>query len=111
MLNKLHETYEEFEIKSKSDVLNIIKNILIKGIHNNDIHPDEYVVIDDEGILIGKESDFDADVLAYATPVSDIIDFSKIDSNDDFINIDKINLNSILQDKDKYGKGQSELLT
>ena len=94
-MNKQINSSSQIEWKSKEDVLKIIKNIIFNGVRKNEIEPDEYIIVDDEGVLIGKESDFDSDVLYVATPISDIVDFEKAKTSDEFIDLSKINLDLI----------------
>ena len=51
--------------------------IIKKGVLSGDILPGEYMIVDEDGIMIGNEYDFDADVLLYAIRIDDVVDFSE----------------------------------
>ena len=68
---------EDIEMKSVNDVRDLVEKIIKKGVVSGNILPGEYMVVDNDGIMIGDESDFDADVLLYAIKIDDIVDFNE----------------------------------
>jgi hypothetical protein len=95
-MSLVSEGYSEFVEITKDKVKSIIYNILYKSVLSGDVKPGEYIVIDDDGIFIGNESDFDADVLLYAIPVNDIVDFDNIEDGNDFIDLSNSDIDKIL---------------
>lgn len=92
----ISEGYSEYVDVTKEKAKSLIHNILYKGVLSGDINPGEYIVIDDDGIFIGDENDFDADVLYYAIPVDDIVDFSNVSDGYDFIDLSNVDIERIL---------------
>ena len=95
-MSLVSEGYSEFVEITKDKAKSIIYNILYKSVLSGDVKPGEYIVIDDDGIFIGNESDFDADVLLYAIPVNDIVDFDNIEDGNDFIDFSNSDIDKIL---------------
>ena len=95
-MSLVSEGYSEFVEITKDKAKSIIYNILYKSVLSGDVNPGEYIVIDDDGIFIGNESDFDADVLLYAIPVNDIVDFDNIEDGNDFIDLSNSDIDKIL---------------
>ena len=95
-MSLISEGCSEFVEITKDKAKSIIYNILYKSVLSGDVKPGEYIVIDDDGIFIGNESDFDADVLLYAIPVNNVVDFDNIGTDKDFIDFSKSNLDKIL---------------
>lgn len=60
--------------EAKEKIYTIIYNAALK----NEISPDEYIYIDEDGIIVDSESGFDADMLYYARKASDFIDFDAL---------------------------------
>ena len=92
----IYEGHSEFIEMTKDQALSIIYNILRKAALNNELNPNEYMVIDDDGVFIGNESDFDSDVLLYAIQLKDIIDFDNISKDADFIDLSRNDIDKIL---------------
>lgn len=95
-MSLVSEGYSEFVEITKDKAKSIIYKILYKSVLSGDVKPGEYIVIDDDGIFIGNESDFDADVLLYAIPVNDIVDFDNIEDGNDFIKLSNSEIDKIL---------------
>jgi hypothetical protein len=95
-MSLVSEGYSEFVEITKDKAKSIIYNILYKSVLSGDVKPGEYIVIDDDGIFIGNDSDFDADVLLYAIPVNDIVDFDNIEDGNDFIDFSNSDIDKIL---------------
>jgi hypothetical protein len=95
-MSLVSEGYSEFVEITKDKAKSIIYSILYKSVLSGDVNPGEYIVIDDDGIFIGNESDFDADVLLYAIPVNDIVDFDNIEDGNDFIDFSNSDIDKIL---------------
>jgi hypothetical protein len=95
-MSLVSEGYSEFVEITKDKAKSIIYNILYKSVLSGDVKPGEYIVIDDDGIFIGDENDFDADVLYYAIPVNDIVDFSNVSDGSDFIDLSNVDIERIL---------------
>ena len=93
----IDEEYSEYVDITEEKAKDIIYDILYDGVLAGAINPGEYMVIDDEGILIGDEEDFDTDVLYYAIPIDDVVDFSNVSVNSDFINLDNVDIERILK--------------
>lgn len=93
----IDEEYSEYVDITEEKAKDIIYDILYDGVLAGAINPGEYMVIDDEGILIGNEEDFDTDVLYYAIPIDDVVDFSNVSVNSDFINLDNVDIERILK--------------
>ena len=90
------EGHSEYVEVTNDRAKSIIHNILYKGVLSGNINPGEYIVIDDDGIFIGDENDFDTDVMYYAIPVNDIVDFSNISDGSDFIDLSNVDIERIL---------------
>ena len=84
---------EDIEMKSVNDVRDLVEKIIKKGVASGNILPGEYMVVDNDGIMIGDESDFDADVLLYAIKIDDIVDF-----NDGSVDLSGISDNELFHD-------------
>lgn len=67
----------DIEFISRDEARDIIYRIIKKGVLSGDILPGEYMIVDEDGIMIGNEYDFDADVLLYAIRIDDVVDFSE----------------------------------
>lgn len=93
----IDEEYSEYVDITEEKAKDIIYDILYDGVLAGAINPGEYMVIDDEGILIGDEEDFDTDVLYYAIPIDDVVDFSNVSVNSDFIDLDNVDIEKILK--------------
>ena len=93
----IDEEYSEYVDITEEKAKDIIYDILYDGVLAGAINPGEYMVIDDEGILIGDEEDFDTDVLYYAIPIDDVVDFSNDSVNSDFIDLDNVDIERILK--------------
>ena len=93
----IDEEYSEYVDITEEKAKDIIYDILYDGVLAGAINPGEYMVIDDEGILIGDEEDFDTDVLYYAIPIDDVVDFSNVSVNSDFIDLDNVGIERILK--------------
>ena len=93
----IDEEYSEYVDITEEKAKDIIYDILYDGVLAGAINPGEYMVIDDEGILIGDEEDFDTDVLYYAIPIDDVVDFSNVSVNSDFIDLDNVDIERILK--------------
>ena len=93
----IDEEYSEYVDITEEKAKDIIYDILYDGVLACAINPGEYMVIDDEGILIGDEEDFDTDVLYYAIPIDDVVDFSNVSVNSDFIDLDNVDIERILK--------------
>lgn len=93
----IDEEYSEYVDITEEKAKDIIYEILYDGVLAGAINPGEYMVIDDEGILIGDEEDFDTDVLYYAIPIDDVVDFSNVSVNSDFIDLDNVDIERILK--------------
>ena len=93
----IDEEYSEYVDITEEKAKDIIYDILYDGVLVGAINPGEYMVIDDEGILIGDEEDFDTDVLYYAIPIDDVVDFSNVSVNSDFIDLDNVDIERILK--------------
>ena len=93
----IDEEYSEYVNITEEKAKDIIYDILYDGVLAGAINPGEYMVIDDEGILIGDEEDFDTDVLYYAIPIDDVVDFSNVSVNSDFIDLDNVDIERILK--------------
>ena len=79
--------YEDIELRTADDVRDIVSGIIRKGVLSGDINPGEYMIVDDDGIMIGNESDFDADVLLYAIKIDDVVDFDNVSAEGDFVDL------------------------
>jgi len=64
------------ELKSTDDARKLIEMILANGVKSGKILPGEYMIVDEDGVMIGDANDFDADVLLYAINIDDVVDFS-----------------------------------
>lgn len=95
-MSLISEGYSEFVDVTKDKAKDIIYKVLYNSVLSGDVNPGEYMVIDDDGIFIGNESDFDSDVLLYAILVDDVVDFSKVSRSSDFIDFSKIDFDRIL---------------
>ena len=93
----IDEEYSEYVDITEEKAKDIIYDILYDGVLAGAINPGEYMVIDDEGILIGDEEDFDTDVLYYAIPIDDVVDFSNVSVNSDFIDLDNVDIERIFK--------------
>ena len=66
---------EDIEMRSVDDVRRLVERIITDGVSSGKILPGEYMVVDNDGVMIGDESDFDSDVLLYAIKIDDVVDF------------------------------------
>lgn len=80
----------DIELRSTDDVRRIVENILRKGVLSGDVKPGEYMIVDEDGIMIGNESDFDADVLLYAIRIDDVVDFDNVSIHNDFVDLSDV---------------------
>jgi hypothetical protein len=92
----ISEGYSEFVDMTKEKAKSLIHKILYKGVMSGEIKPGEYIVIDDDGVFVGNETDFDPDVLYYAIPVDDIVDFSNVSDGYDFVDLSNTDIDRIL---------------
>ena len=91
------KVYNDLEFRSMDDIKDFIYDVLKKAVLSGDVNPGEYIVMDDDSMLIGYASDFDSDVLMYATPVDSVVDFDTLDSGEDvFIDLSEINFEKFL---------------
>lgn len=86
----------DIELKSTDDVRRIVTNVIRKGVLSGDIKPGEYMIVDEEGIMIGNEDDFDADVLLYAIKIDDVVDFRHVYPNVDFVDLSRVKDSELL---------------
>lgn len=98
----LSEGYSEYIDVTKEKAKSLVYDVLYNGVLSGDISADEYMVIDDDGIYIGGENDFDPDVLCYAIPVNRIVDFSNVSDNSDFIDLSGLDIDMFFQDSERY---------
>lgn len=73
---------DDTEFMSIDEAKEKIYTILYNAALKNEISPDEYIYIDEDGILVDSESGFDADMLYYARKASDFIDFDALADGD-----------------------------
>lgn len=71
--------HELITIDNEAYALKTVISTIEKYIKSGDITPDEYIMIEDDGITVGDEYDFDADALHYAIKADDVIDFEEMD--------------------------------
>ena len=71
--------HELITIDTEENALNVVISTIEKFLKSGQISPDEYIMIEDDGITVGDEYDFDADALYYAIKADDIIDFDEMD--------------------------------
>ena len=71
--------HELITIDTEENALNVVISTIEKFLKSGHISPDEYIMIEDDGITVGDEYDFDADALYYAIKADDIIDFDEMD--------------------------------
>lgn len=81
---------KDIDFKTNGEMRDVIKNIITKAVLSGDIVPGEYMIVDEDGIMIGNESDFDADVLLYAVKIDDVVDFNNVNYNNDFVDLSGI---------------------
>lgn len=85
------EGYSDYIDVSTEKAQDLIYKILKKETLNGNINRNEYIVIDDDGIFVGDDKDFDSDVLLFAIPATKVIDFDNISDEYDFIDMTEIN--------------------
>lgn len=69
---------ENINYISTEEALKIIKKILSDNAY--DLEIDDYILIEDDGVLIGKKEDFDDDVFICTLPAKDVVEFTDDDN-------------------------------
>lgn len=69
---------EDTEFMSLDEAKDKIYTILYNAAMKHEIDPDEYIYIDEDGIIVDFESGFDADMLYYARKADNFIDFDAL---------------------------------
>lgn len=95
-MSRLTEYYHQYNDMNANMFADLVEKIIKKGVLSGEIESGQYVVIDDDGIYVGDDKDFDADVLYYAVPVDDIVDFSKVGDDDDFVDVSSVNFDHLI---------------
>ena len=70
--------YDDSEFMDIDEAKEKIYTILYKAASKNEISPNEYIYIDEDGIVVDDESGFDPDVLYYARKADNFIDFDAL---------------------------------
>lgn len=73
-MNNITEDYHEFiNIDTEDAAYKTVIKRLLTAYRNGELEPGEWILIEDDGILIGKYDDFDADSIYNADEIETII--------------------------------------
>jgi hypothetical protein len=78
-MNSIDEEFHELvNINNENDAYKIIIRTILSSAKKGELDPDKYLLIEDDGLIIGNYSDFDSDVLYYAIKADDVVDFDTL---------------------------------